>query len=78
MRHLVTEHQEDEQERGSNQPHGLRALGPDVPHTVCAVSIRKEHQVSSTRRRPVRRQAPSLPSAVTQKQNAGGQTAVPA
>ena len=77
-RHWGTAHQADEQERRSHQPPGLRALGAAVPHTVGAVYIRTEHQVSSTRRRPVRRPAPSLPSAVTQQQTAGGQTAVPA
>jgi hypothetical protein len=29
--HLVTHHQEDEQERRSNQRQGLRVCGPDVP-----------------------------------------------
>jgi hypothetical protein len=77
-RHWVTSHQGGERERRSHQSQGLRALGPEVLLTVDAVYIRKEHHAGSTRCRPVRRQAPSLPSAVTPKQSAGGQTAVPA
>ena len=60
--HGVTEPQAEEQQRGATQPHGLRALGPAVLHTVGAVALRKEPQVSSPRCRPVRRQAPALPS----------------
>ena len=65
---LVTEHQEGERERRSNQRQGLRAYGPDAP-AQSALYIRKEHQEGSALCRPVRRQAPSLPSRVTRSQS---------
>ena len=40
----MTDHQADERERQSNQPQGLRALGPDVRYTVYAVYIRNIRQ----------------------------------
>jgi hypothetical protein len=64
MRHLVTDHQEGEQERRSNQRQGLRAVCPDAP-AQSMLYRRKEHQAGSALCGPVRRQAPSLPSAVT-------------
>ena len=76
-RRLVTDHQKSEQERRSNQTVRLRALGPDAL-SQSGLYIRKQHHAGFARCRPVRRQAPSLPSGVTRRQSAGGQTPVPA
>ena len=75
--HSMTDHQEDERERRSNQSLGLRAFCPDAP-SQSALYIRKEHQAGSALCRPVRRRAPSLPSGVTRSQSDGGQTLVAA
>ena len=40
---MVTDHQEDERERQSNQSLGLRAFRPDTP-SQSALYIRKEHE----------------------------------
>jgi hypothetical protein len=61
---LVTDHQEDEQERPSNHSLRLRVCRPDIP-AQSVLYIRKEHRGGSTLCGPVRRRARSLPSAVT-------------
>jgi hypothetical protein len=77
--HLVTMHQGGERERGSNQTVRLRGFCPDVPaQPVLDIHLRKEHRAGSPLCGPVRRWAPSLPSAVTQSQSGGDQTLVPA
>src|SRR5262249_60335221 len=70
---LVTGHQEGERERRSNQTVRLRGLRPDVPVQSMRY-IRKEHQKGSPLCGLVRPRAPSLPSTVTRRQSAAGQT----
>src|SRR3989454_12641549 len=50
-RRLVTDHQESEQERRSNQTVRLRALGPEAP-AQSGLYIRKERQEGFTQGRP--------------------------
>src|SRR5258706_10368473 len=51
--HLVTHHQESEQERRSTQTVRLRVLGPDAP-AQSVLSIRKEQEEGSPLWGPVR------------------------
>ena len=52
-RHLMTHHQEGEQERQSNQTVRLRGFRPDTP-SQSVLYIRKEYHAGSPRYRPVR------------------------
>ncbi len=61
---LVTDHQADEQERPSNHAVRLGAFRPEGP-AQSVLYIRKTPQQGSALWWPVRRQARSLPSAVT-------------
>lgn len=77
MRPLRTHHQEEERERPSNHTVRLRAFRPVTP-SQSRLYIRKESTNGSAQGEPVRPWAPSLPSAGTRSQSAGGHTPVPA
>ena len=72
---LVTNHQGGERERQSNRGLRLRAFRPATP-AQSVLYIRKESAKGSALYEPVRRWAPSLPSAVTRSQSVGDQTPV--
>ena len=74
---LVTNHQDDERERQSNQYIRLRAVRPATP-AQSVLYRRKESAEGLARYEPVRPGARALPSAVTRSQSVGGQTRVPA
>jgi hypothetical protein len=76
-RYLTTSHQEGERESRSKQTVGLRALRPDAL-SQSTLYRRKEHQAGCARYRPVRPQAPALPSGGTRSQSAAAQMRVPA
>src|SRR5262245_15218936 len=67
--HLMTEHREGERETASKHAIRLGVLCPEDP-VQSLLDIRKTPQEGSAHGWPVRRQARSLPSAVTRRQSA--------